>query len=144
MRFSMILATLAVIFSTNLALAGGPDIRSKNASIESVEVDDKKIVMIVSGHFELFYLADSKEDGVPTEKSVPVVLSHCVVTFIRGSDVEVKNMKIEWKEFCEKVKSFVGKSAWLDLQGSVTIDSQNVVSVRATSYRIGAAKAAND
>ena len=143
MRISVVVAVLAVLFSANLALAGGPDLRCKNASVESVEVDDSKIVMIVSGRCEMFLVDSKLPEKEGSAKFVATDLSHCVVTYVLQNE-QLKGMNFSWKQFCEKAKSLVGKSAWLDLQGTVTVDSARVVSVRATGYGMGVAKAAND
>jgi hypothetical protein len=142
MRHLLITASLTLFGLTSTVFGGGPDVRTKNATVESVISDDAKIVMIVSGRCELF-LSDS---ALPAEKGnakfVETDMRHCVVTIMRrdisGSGYE------NWDAHCENAKSLIGKSAWMDLQGSITVDRSIVAAVRAHAATFGIAEASKD
>src|ERR1035437_9535597 len=131
MRMGILSFIVALTLVTSAAFGGGPDISCKSAVVDSVVVDDDKIVLIFSGRCEL-HLMDSK---LPPDqgkyKSVETDVEHCVVTIVRR--YETGPFK-SWKDACDKALALNGKKAFLDLQGTITIDNERVVSVRATGY----------
>lgn len=139
------LPVTAALFLLCLAMSGfggGPDVRTKNATVEHVVTDAAKIVLIVSGQCEVF-LSDA---AMPAEQGnarfVVTDMRHCVVTIMRndqpGSGYD------DWQTHCKNAESLIGQSAWMDLQGTATIERSVVAAVHADTSRFGPAKALED
>ena len=142
MRHLLLTASLILFGLTQTVFGGGPDVRTKDATVECVISDDAKIVMIISGRCELF-LSDS---ALPAEKGnakfVETDMRHCVVTIARrdqpGTGYD------SWQTHCKNANALIGKAAWMDLQGSITIDRAMVAAVGAHASAFGLAEASED
>ena len=136
MRHIFIIALLPLL--PVAAMAGGPSIRCRSASVEYVAADQFKIVMIVNGRCELF-LSDENQ-GENRARMIDTDMRHCAITIVRN-DVDGSGYT-NWDEHCEKARSLAGKKARLDLQGTITIDQAQVAAVRATTSGFGQPEAA--
>ncbi len=134
MRFTFLASIIILALTGPASFGGGPDVRCKSALIESVVTDETRVILMVSGRCELF-LVDSKlplSEG--NAKFVTTDMEHCVITLVRRNDaMEGMGFK-DWKDCCQKTKALTNKRMWLDFQGSCTIDSAQLVSIRATAY----------
>lgn len=140
MFMSQLIGGFLVLCLAQLAVAGGPDLRSRAATVNYVTTDESKIVLILSGRCEVF-LSDL---SLPPEKGnarmVETDLENCVITIVRRD--EKGSGYSSWKEHCDKAKSLIGKQALCDFQGTISVENAKVSAVRATASAFAPAEVA--
>ncbi len=139
MRFAILIGCL-LVFVTQSAFAGGPDLHAKAVTVNQVIVDDTKMVLILSGPCEMFLIDLSLPQAQGTARMVRSDLKNCVVTIVRH-DADAGSGYTNWKDHCDKAKSLEGKQAWFDLQGPITVDNAKIVSMQARASGFGVTEA---
>ncbi len=131
------LALLPLLVLAPRAEAGGPELVARACTVHEVQVSDDKIVLVVSGRCAICVTDPDKEKG--RCKFVDTTMDRCVITVPRP---KIPNAGFKsWAEQQAVAKSLAGKTAWIQLLGTITIKRTTVVAVDCTDIQYGDAAA---
>lgn len=120
------IAVLLTVFVVARCEAGGPDLQMKSCAVDRVEADDDKIVFTVSGLGKLA-LYDPDQSG--KVRFVEARLERCVISILR-KDIPPANLTGSWADNQARAKALAGKTAMIEVGGSITVERTLVAAVR--------------
>ena len=133
MRATMI-AVLLLAVGAARAAAGGPTLEMKDCTVHKAEAEGNTVVFTVSGRCALLVPDPDREQG--RMRWSETTLERCVITAVDGEVYRTET----WAEYQARARALAGKTAWMQLRGSATLDEGRVVSVRCTSALFGPAR----
>jgi hypothetical protein len=122
-------AVVMFVLVTVRAEAGGPDYEIRSALVHQVEADAAKIVFTVSGPCATYIQAPDREDKA---NRVDTTLKRCVITITKEEFERTEQAKLmTWAECRTSAKALAGKTAFMQLSGTATLNFNRIVSIHA-------------